>query len=183
MTPREDSNTAAKVTAIALILLGIAATYIAGDMPWVAQYPERWGIPFAAWISGVTDTIAEGLRPVSRAFAWVLEQPMLTIRDLLLWVPWPTLVALALAVAVASGAALSAQVLTVVSLLYVLMSGYWEPTMNTLALVAVAVPLSLMFGLLAGIATHRSRRVWAMVMPTLDLMQTCLLYTSDAADE
>lgn len=172
MTPREDSNTAAKVTAIALILLGIAATYIAGDMPWVAQYPERWGIPFAAWISGVTDTIAEGLRPVSRAFAWVLEQPMLTIRDLLLWVPWPTLVALALAVAVASGAALSVQVLTVVSLLYVLMSGYWEPTMNTLALVAVAVPLSLMFGLLAGIATHRSRRVRAMVMPTLDLMQT-----------
>ena len=44
--------------------------------------------------------------------------------------------------------------------------------MNTLALVSVAVPLSLMVGLFGGIAVYSSRKARAVIMPLLDLMQT-----------
>ena len=86
---------------------------------------------------------------------------MLGIRDTLQWLPWPAGILFACAVAVSSGAGAGVVAFTIVSLLYVLVSGYWIPTMNTLALVSVAVPLSLMVGLFGGIAVYSSRKARA----------------------
>ncbi|MGI9332442.1 MAG: ABC transporter permease [Gammaproteobacteria bacterium] len=140
--------------------------------PWIGSYPGEWTLPIARWIGEVTEAGAQIVRPLSRSIAFILEQPMVAIRDVLQWTPWPATIALATGIAWLSRAGIAVAVLTVASLTYVLLSGYWVQTMNTLALVAVAVPLSVLLGLAAGIAAHYSRPARAAVLPLLDFMQT-----------
>ena len=157
---------------LGIILVATAGILFAETFPWISKYPSTWTIPLAEWISAITEAVAEFLRPFSRALSWLLELPMIAIRDGLQWLPWPAAILFATAVAVASGAGMGVVVFTVASLAYVLASGYWAPTMNTLALVAVAVPLSMFLGLAGGVAIHTSKRARAVIIPLLDLMQT-----------
>jgi glycine betaine/proline transport system permease protein len=55
---------------------------------------------------------------------------------------------------------------------YILVTGLWDPTAVTLALITVAVPLSAVVALLLGIASFRWVGVWRLLQPLLDLMQT-----------
>ena len=157
---------------LGLVTLALAGVLLAEALPWIGTYPSGWKIPLASWISAFSEVFAETLRPLSRMLSWLLELPMLAIRTVLHGLPWPAAILLMTAVAVFSGASVGVVVFTVASLVYVLASGYWLATMNTLALVSVAVPLSLFVGLLAGVAVHTSRRARAVIMPLLDLMQT-----------
>ena len=50
--------------------------------------------------------------------------------------------------------------------------GYWDESMATLALVAVSVPISVGLGLFLGILAFRFERLDRIIQPTLDLMQT-----------
>jgi glycine betaine/proline transport system permease protein len=49
---------------------------------------------------------------------------------------------------------------------------FWAETMETLGMILVAVFICVLIGLPLGIASARSARVWAVVRPTLDAMQT-----------
>ena len=55
---------------------------------------------------------------------------------------------------------------------FVLFSGYWVESMNTLALVSVSVPLALTMGLLIGILAYEVPRVRKGLEAVLDVMQT-----------
>lgn len=61
---------------------------------------------------------------------------------------------------------------TIFGLLLLLGMGYWEHTMQTLALVLCSAFISLLIGLPLGIKTARSNRLESIVRPILDLMQT-----------
>jgi len=56
--------------------------------------------------------------------------------------------------------------------MYMVIVGYWDESMNTLALVGMAVPLSVAVGLFAGILDFSYRPAKSVIQPTLDLMQT-----------
>ena len=56
--------------------------------------------------------------------------------------------------------------------MYMVVVGYWSESMNTLSLVALSVPLSVLIGLLAGIAAYKWRAADRIVQPVLDLAQT-----------
>ena len=47
--------------------------------------------------------------------------------------------------------------LSLVSLVYMVVVGYWEPAMLTLSMVTVAVPLSVLFALLLGVLSFSLR--------------------------
>jgi glycine betaine/proline transport system permease protein len=49
---------------------------------------------------------------------------------------------------------------------------FWAETMETLGMIVVAVFICVIIGLPLGIASARSNRVWAVVRPVLDAMQT-----------
>ena len=51
-------------------------------------------------------------------------------------------------------------------------TGYWLPSMNTLGMVLVSIPLAIGIGFGMAVAAYKSRRINAIVQPTLDLMQT-----------
>jgi glycine betaine/proline transport system permease protein len=49
---------------------------------------------------------------------------------------------------------------------------FWAETMETLGMILVAVAICVLIGLPLGIASARSNRIWAVVRPVLDAMQT-----------
>jgi glycine betaine/proline transport system substrate-binding protein len=63
-------------------------------------------------------------------------------------------------------------VFVVAALLFIMNQGYWEPTLETLALVIVAAVVSTLIGVPLGIAAAHRPRVFAAMRPVLDLMQT-----------
>lgn len=140
-------------------------------VPWLAKYPDEWVIPLAGWINAAMDSFVVAVKPVTRGISAVLEWPMVLLRDLLVWLPWPiTVAAVVLMAWHASGIRLA--IICLLSMLYIALSGYWNPSMSTMALVGIAVPLSLLLGLAIGIAAHRTRLGKKIVPPILDIMQT-----------
>jgi len=156
---------------LALAALAAAAFLLREQAAWLVRFPAELVVPLNEWISAVTWWFAEEAKSVFRAITWLLEWPMAWLQGFLHWLPWPAFMIGATAIALAAGGWRLA-VFTLVALVYMLVSGYWKPSMNTLALVGVSVPLSLSLGFLLGIWAFKSRRAERAIMPTLDLMQT-----------
>lgn len=63
-------------------------------------------------------------------------------------------------------------IFAVVGLLFIASLGYWEETMQTLALVLTSVIISVIIGIPFGIWASQSNRVSSTITPILDFMQT-----------
>ena len=61
---------------------------------------------------------------------------------------------------------------TVFALYYMALVGYWQESMNSLALVAISVPLAIAVGFGFGVIGFASRRAEKVLLPILDLLQT-----------
>ncbi len=156
---------------LGLLALALALPFFMSVLPWLKAWPVDWLLPLADWINAAMDALAPALKPTTRILSATLEWPMLALRDVLQWLPWPVLVLAVLLLAFhASGPKLA--VICLLALLYIALSGYWRQAMNTLALVGIAVPLSLLLGLLIGIAAQRTKIGARLVPPALDVMQT-----------
>ncbi|MGH6931253.1 MAG: ABC transporter permease [Dongiaceae bacterium] len=106
-----------------------------------------------------------------RTVTWLLDGPMRALQGFLHWLPWPAALLIVGVLAwVAGGTRLMAFALA--ALVYILMVGYWDESMNTLALVGLSVPLSVALGLAIGILAFKSKTAERIIQPTLDVMQT-----------
>lgn len=156
------------VAAGTLVLAGLAHWQ---PLAWLAQYPPEWQPPIAVWINQAMDWFLQAFRPLFRALETLLRLPMTGLEWLLIAMPWVVVVGLvALLAHAARGWKLV--VFVVLAMLYIAGSGYWNPTMRTLALVGVAVPLSVAVGFGLGVLGHRHPRFRAWLVPLLDIMQT-----------
>ena len=154
-----------------LLLVALGIPVIANTAPWLLRWPDAWVLPLAEGINQMMESLAAALKPFTRAFSAMLEWPMLMLQTVLQWLPWPVIVAaVALLGLQLSGWRLA--LLATLALLYIVATGYWEAAMNTMALVGIAVPLSLLLGLLFGIAADRTRWGERLIPPVLDVMQT-----------
>jgi glycine betaine/proline transport system substrate-binding protein len=63
-------------------------------------------------------------------------------------------------------------VFVVVAMLFIMNQGYWIPTMETLSLVIAAALVSTLVGVPLGIAAAHRPRLYSVLRPVLDLMQT-----------
>ena len=93
------------------------------------------------------------------------------VQGTLHWLPWPATIA-AFTVLAYAAAGWRLAVFTTLALGYMVVTGYWDASMNTLALVAISVPMAIGIGFTLAIGAYRSERVNRVVQPTLDLMQT-----------
>ena len=156
---------------LALAFAAVLIHLFSGSLGWLHKYPAEWIIPLADWINLAMDAMVELVKPVTRAIAAILEWPMILLRDVLQWMPWPiTVAAVVLLAWHASGIRLA--IICLLAMLYIALSGYWNPSMSTMALVGIAVPLSLLLGLAIGIAADRTEIGKRIVPPILDIMQT-----------
>jgi len=136
------------------------------------EWLEETKIPIGKWASDVVDWMIDNLDWFFDNLALVLE----FIIDAILWVlqtPPPLVVVAAVAGLIWWWRrSLGLVVFVVLSLLFILNQGYWEETTETLTLVMTACLVCMGVGVPVGIWAAHNPRVYAMMRPVLDLMQT-----------
>ena len=144
---------------------------LSGGLPWLKSYPDSLVLPVTPILNDIMTWFVGLFGWAFRDISFVLAMPIEGVRQLLQWLPWPFTMGVCVIVAhAAAGWRLAA--FTGAAMLYMAAMGYWVESMNTLALVAISVPLSVLVGFGFGVWAFVSRRAERIIMPTLDLMQT-----------
>ena len=118
-------------------------------------------------IDWIVITFGDFFDAISDAIKVVLGK----LRDLLLWIPWPIMMFLVFAIGWKI-ASLKIAIMSVTGLVVLAIVNLWEPTMVTVAIMIVAVFLSIIIGVPVGILAARSDSVDTGIRPVLDTMQT-----------
>jgi len=155
---------------LAVSALMVVSFALREEVKWLIKWPKGYTIPVSRWIDSLVAWAAEHFVGFFAAISWTLDQPLLAFRAVFAWLPWPITIGAVVLLAFYCGGRRLA-LLSLVSLAYMVVVGYWEPAMLTLSMVAVAVPLSVMIGLLLGVISFSFRPVWRVVEPVLDVMQ------------
>ena len=124
------------------------------------------------------DTIDEAVDWLTTEGSWLFDgmstgvtYALISIENVLRWLPWPAVVVgLALVSFAVGGWPLL--VFTPVALLFIGFMGLWDNTIDTIALMVVAVTLSVAVGFPLGVLGARSQGVDRVMRPILDGMQT-----------
>jgi glycine betaine/proline transport system permease protein len=132
--------------------------------PLIQISPGKYIAPFVDWFN-------TNLHVVSKAISVAVEASLRAIEGALLALP-PLAVIAIVAIAVALIARVRVAVLAAVMLGYCLISGLWIASMQTIALVSVAVLISVSIAFPLGILASRVKRFDEAVRPVLDVMQT-----------
>jgi glycine betaine/proline transport system permease protein len=128
-------------------------------------------LPLASWIGIGTDWFTEAFRPVFRAITYVMTGPMKAMRTIIEWLTWPSVIVIGAALGLAAGG-WKLGVFCGLSLLYIVVAGYWDKTAVTLSLLTISAPVAITAGLFLGIWSWRSRVADRLISPLLDFMQT-----------
>ncbi len=156
---------------LAVGALALLCAWQSAAQPWLVTYPATWNVPFASGFNAVLEVVLPVVKPYFRVISQLLDLPMRAIKDGLAWLPWPVAIVLITAIAYRSQGWRLA-LFALVTLLYIFFAGYWRQSMNTLALVVLAVPLSVGFGFWIGILGYRYPKTRSAINATMDLMQT-----------
>jgi len=150
---------------------------LAQVIPTLDIFPETWNLglrdllnTFKKWVVVNRNTHWMFLfffEPLSDGIDFGLRRA----EDLLLWIPWPVML-LGIFVLADRISGLRLAILATASLLAMGLLGLWEESMETLALMVIAVLFTLIVGIPLGIWSAQSDRVDRILRPLLDAMQT-----------
>ena len=124
------------------------------------------------------DAVDDTVDWITKEGAWLFDglntavtYALVYIEDALKWVPWPVIVVglCLLSFAVGRGGLLA---FTSVALLFIGFMDLWGNTVDTVALMVVAVTISVSIGLPLGVLAARNRMADSLMRPILDAMQT-----------
>ncbi len=164
----------------AWIALALLAWALVTFRPESVNFPDWlvWGIAepidnFKTWVIQ-NRTTSWLFVYILNPFTAFLDSFLRAVERLLLGMPWLAFIVLMGAIAWRSkpkGEELGLTLFTVISLFVIGFFGLWDATMQTLALMGVAVILALLVGIPLGIVAARSRRFDSFLRPVLDAMQ------------
>lgn len=129
-------------------------------------------IPLGRWVKDfvgfITDNFYDQLRMFSDGLGFVIDGLVALLQAI------PPLALIALVCALGYWLHRSWKLVAGIALglLLILNLGYWDRTIETIALVLSATVISILFGVPLGIAAARRRWLYAVLRPILDLMQT-----------
>lgn len=156
-------------------LFFILLLFALGRMEVFNDFPASWRIPFLSWLDDFADGAVSHLSFFFGPFRDGLGRILVSTEASLLGLPWWLVLAGAAVLPALLGnvrlGILGACGLTLMGLV-----GMWEATLSTLALMAMAVCLSVAIGVPLGILASRSDTVDTILRPLLDLMQTIPTY-------
>jgi glycine betaine/proline transport system permease protein len=165
--PHHRIGRARLIPAAALAAAGLALTPL---LP--AEWPEGWTVNFVVQVNDAVHWAETNWYGVTTFVKDVTTGLLINpLEDLLTSAPWWLIAAAALLLAWwVSGVRPALTALG--CLLAIALLGIWEHAMQTLTTVAVAVLVTLVIGLLLGVAAARSSRYSAVQRPILDAAQT-----------
>lgn len=139
--------------------------------PWVITFPENWVLPVTSTMNTAMGWLVDETGVFFRAVSATLEVPMTAVRNFLNWLPWSvTLFLLVITSYAASGWKLA--LFTGIAIGYMVMVGLWAESMNSLALVAMSVPLAVLIGFAFGSLAFFYPRAERAIVSMLDVLQT-----------
>ncbi|MBJ6362798.1 ABC transporter permease [Paenibacillus sp. GCM10012307] len=128
-------------------------------------------IPLAGWIEAAEDWLSVNMAPLFNAIKFIIGQIVSGFEFVLRGTPALLLIAILVALTwyVAKW---RMGVFALIGLLLIDNLGYWDNSMQTLALVLTAAVLSVIIGVPVGILCARNNKMQNMITPVLDFMQT-----------
>lgn len=128
-------------------------------------------IPLGKWIEGGLKWLTTEYSTVTRAIARLTQNGIDILNDALLVVPeWGMIAIVALICWRLSGWRLALG--SVLGLGLIMNMGYWQPMLQTLTLVVLATTVAVAIAIPIGILAALSTRLYRVIMPVLDFMQT-----------
>ncbi|WP_411032748.1 ABC transporter permease [Shinella sp. BYT-45] len=160
----------------AAILLAVFEPIIAihfGDRTLFDAFPSdpAWNSSAAAWLDRAIGAISSAVAPAANALTRTINAMLGLMEAILTETPWPVVMAVILAIAWQL-AGFRVFLLTFVAISYLAILGYWEKSMQTVALLGTAALISIAIGIPLGVLCGYNRRLAAVVRPLLDFMQT-----------
>ncbi len=128
-------------------------------------------IPLGDLVNTIVDWMIVNLAPVFTGVRQVIGFVLNWTEDMLTAIPWPILIVV-IALFVWKTTGWKAALLAAVGMYLIGGMELWDRAMGTLALMITSVALSVMVGLPLGILCAYSDRVYSVVRPLLDIMQT-----------
>ncbi|UWQ80394.1 ABC transporter permease subunit [Leisingera sp. S132] len=159
------------VAALIAAVVGALCLLLESSLPWLVKFPAAWVLPATDWVGAFMEWLLALIKPAARSFSALMFYPMEAANYVLSHTPWPLVICATTALAWTLGGVRMA-LMAVVGLGFVLASGYWPESMNTLALVAVSVPMALIIGGGIGILANEYPKIRQPVQAVLDIMQT-----------
>ncbi|RWP18309.1 MAG: ABC transporter permease subunit [Mesorhizobium sp.] len=133
--------------------------------------PDLFQFSPGAYLAPVVDWLNTNFHPFFDAVTKLIEAVLGGIETVLLYPPpYATIVVAVLLTAFFISVRVS--VVTAIALTFCLLAGFWTASMQTLALVTVAVIISVSIAFPLGILASRYRKFEASIRPVLDIMQT-----------
>ncbi|CUH98260.1 ABC transporter permease [Leisingera aquaemixtae] len=163
----------------AACLLAVANSVLPAGL---VRPPEWLILPFADWINAIFAFLRDdlGLLHVTRAFAdgveWLLDVTANLLYGKNRWprigpVPWTVIASIGFVTGYAlQGWRLS--LLTGGTFVWIAVMGQWKWAMETLSVIVVAAPFSILFGLIMGILAWRSKSFERILNPILNIAQS-----------
>lgn len=128
-------------------------------------------IPLGKWIEGGLKWLTTEYSTITRGIARLTQNGIDVLNDGLFAMPyWGLMAVVALICWRLSGWRLTLG--SVLGLGLIQNMGYWEPMLQTLTLVVIATTVAVLIALPIGILAALSTRLYKVVMPVLDFMQT-----------
>lgn len=128
-------------------------------------------VSLGAYVAPAIDWLNANLHPLFAALSKAIETVLGVIEAALLTPPWFVTVALVASFAFLVGKARMA-LLAGLALVFCYGAGLWTASMQTIALVTVAVAVSVSLAFPLGVLAARFPRLEAILRPALDVMQT-----------
>lgn len=128
-------------------------------------------IPLGYWIESGLTWLTSEYSIVTRAISRVTQTGIEGLNDGLMWLPeWALLAIVALLCWKAASVRLAIGAAAGMALIWNL--GLWDPMIETLTLVVIATLVAVVMAIPVGIAAALSERLYRVIMPVLDFMQT-----------
>lgn len=135
---------------------------------WISQRK----IPLGTAVAAAIEYVKTHGRPLFDAVSAVIRGSVDGLSALLQAIPSPLLIVAIGVVTWALRRSFALVAFVMAALLFIINQGYWQATVETLALVMVAAVLSALIGIPLGIAAAHHPKLHAALRPVLDLMQT-----------
>lgn len=149
-------------------LAQVSSTHTGGLAQWIVSHK----IPVGDAMTVAIDTIKAHGTLLFDGISFVIKGTVDAVTAMLRALPSLLLIVAVGALAWFLRRSWSLAVFVVLALAFILNQGYWDATLETLALVLVATVVSALIGVPLGIAAAHRPRVFAAMRPVLDLMQT-----------
>ncbi len=162
---------------IGFVLLIFAASIVhyafPGAVGWLADFPTDPAIRLGAieWVEAFFNFVRDTGEQIFASISYGIRVVLDALEVLFVKTPWPVIASFIILLTWLS-AGVGGAVASACFLAYMGLFGFWEKAMTTLALLGTAACISIALGIPLGLFCARRPRLYAIIRPIMDFMQT-----------